>query len=410
MARIKKIMQKDDEVGKIAQATPILISKCLEMFLSDLLSKTCDVTKSKNARVISITHLKQCILAEPNFDFLKDVVENVPDIEPERAEKRGRPRKGLTSSSSLKSSKSGTLDSEDEEELEEDEEEEDDDDIDDSDDELRKKKRKSLKESTSTTVAISTPQKPEKKRGRKPIDRSANGLTSSTTTMATPVIPVTNTSRSLMTSSGATVGATTNNSAPFSIQAAFLNTSQQQIPPISSAVPQTASFSPFASGSSPFSSNLFSGTPFNTGQVPLSSVLASPPTQQPTSLPNFSFSIQTKRIQESYEEEEEEEASGNIQNNSIPIKKDRATIASSHTSVTVTKESLDNLTTFPISLNSSANYIQTSTTITLPPTLATNLNLPPTRKSNMADLLRSSRDVEDYDFSSEFVVQPRDTV
>jgi len=39
MARIKKIMQSDEEVGKIALATPILISKALELFMRDLIQK-----------------------------------------------------------------------------------------------------------------------------------------------------------------------------------------------------------------------------------------------------------------------------------------------------------------------------------------------------------------------------------
>eukprot|EP01111_Echinosteliopsis_oligospora_P001942 TRINITY_DN1282_c3_g1_i1.p1 TRINITY_DN1282_c3_g1~~TRINITY_DN1282_c3_g1_i1.p1 ORF type:complete len:110 (-),score=15.21 TRINITY_DN1282_c3_g1_i1:631-960(-) len=92
MARIKKIMQKDEEVGKIALATPILISKCLELFLSNLLDKTSVITKSRNAKVMSVSHLKQCITSESTFDFLKDIVENVPDHDPEKNEKRGRPK------------------------------------------------------------------------------------------------------------------------------------------------------------------------------------------------------------------------------------------------------------------------------------------------------------------------------
>jgi len=139
MARIKKIMQKDEDVGKIALATPILISKCLELFLQDLLDRTSEVARERNGRIISSAHLKQCIDREANFDFLKDIVEKVQNIESaepvKKQEKRGRPRKNslnasTTSTGSAKPSKArkakpAPKDEEDEEE--EDEEEEDDD-------------------------------------------------------------------------------------------------------------------------------------------------------------------------------------------------------------------------------------------------------------------------------------------
>ncbi|EGC35602.1 hypothetical protein DICPUDRAFT_33173 [Dictyostelium purpureum] len=89
MARIKKIMQKDEEVGKIAAATPILISQCLELFMSDLVNKTCKITQSKNGKVMSVNHLKFCIKQESTFDFLSEIVEKIPD---DKNEKRGRPK------------------------------------------------------------------------------------------------------------------------------------------------------------------------------------------------------------------------------------------------------------------------------------------------------------------------------
>uniref|UniRef100_A0A8C7X491 Transcription factor CBF/NF-Y/archaeal histone domain-containing protein n=1 Tax=Oryzias sinensis TaxID=183150 RepID=A0A8C7X491_9TELE len=46
-SRIKKIMQKDAEVGRIATAVPVIISRALEMFLESLLTKTCLITQSK---------------------------------------------------------------------------------------------------------------------------------------------------------------------------------------------------------------------------------------------------------------------------------------------------------------------------------------------------------------------------
>lgn len=78
--RIKKIMQADEEVGKIAQAVPVIISRTLELFVESLLTKSSSITNSRNAKTLSPSHLKQCIISESRFDFLKDLVKTVPDI------------------------------------------------------------------------------------------------------------------------------------------------------------------------------------------------------------------------------------------------------------------------------------------------------------------------------------------
>ncbi|KAI8433783.1 hypothetical protein MSG28_015758 [Choristoneura fumiferana] len=75
--RIKKIMQTDEEVGKVAQAVPIIISRTLELFVESLLSKAMRVTAARNAKTLSPSHVKQCILAEARFDFLRDLFPNI---------------------------------------------------------------------------------------------------------------------------------------------------------------------------------------------------------------------------------------------------------------------------------------------------------------------------------------------
>ncbi|XP_058129918.1 uncharacterized protein DDB_G0271670 [Anopheles ziemanni] len=78
--RIKKIMQTDEEVGKVAQAVPVIISRTLELFVESLLTKTLKVTNARNAKTLSPSHMKQCIISESRFDFLRDLVKNIPDI------------------------------------------------------------------------------------------------------------------------------------------------------------------------------------------------------------------------------------------------------------------------------------------------------------------------------------------
>ncbi|XP_054470635.1 dr1-associated corepressor [Anoplopoma fimbria] len=68
-------MQKNEEVGRIAMAVPVIISRALEMFLKSLLTKICLITQSKRSAVVSVAHMKQCIESEKLFHFLKDLVE-----------------------------------------------------------------------------------------------------------------------------------------------------------------------------------------------------------------------------------------------------------------------------------------------------------------------------------------------
>ncbi|KAL0418429.1 UNVERIFIED_CONTAM: Dr1-associated corepressor [Sesamum radiatum] len=67
-ARIKKIMQADEDVGKIAMAVPLLVSKALELFLQDLCDRTYEITLNKGAKTVNSLHLKQCVQSFNVFD------------------------------------------------------------------------------------------------------------------------------------------------------------------------------------------------------------------------------------------------------------------------------------------------------------------------------------------------------
>ncbi|KHN11197.1 Dr1-associated corepressor [Glycine soja] len=56
-ARIKKIMQADEDVGKIALAVPVLVSKALELFLQDLCDRTYEITLQRGAKTMNSLHL-----------------------------------------------------------------------------------------------------------------------------------------------------------------------------------------------------------------------------------------------------------------------------------------------------------------------------------------------------------------
>ncbi|KAF8131273.1 histone-fold-containing protein [Mycena galopus ATCC 62051] len=98
VARIKRIMQKDEEVGKVAQATPIVISKALELFLGLIIEEASKVTVERGSRKVEAYHLKHAVDTTEMLDFLKEIVEAVPDpsnggtidLEGENAEKKKR--------------------------------------------------------------------------------------------------------------------------------------------------------------------------------------------------------------------------------------------------------------------------------------------------------------------------------
>ncbi|EGG11186.1 uncharacterized protein MELLADRAFT_31422, partial [Melampsora larici-populina 98AG31] len=78
-ARIKKIMQADEDVGKVAQATPLLVSKAVEMFMESLVRASVYQAQNRGSRKVQAYHLKQAVMVTEAFDFLKDIVEKIPD-------------------------------------------------------------------------------------------------------------------------------------------------------------------------------------------------------------------------------------------------------------------------------------------------------------------------------------------
>lgn len=79
VARIKRIMQKDEEVGKVAQATPVVISKALELFLAMIVEESSKVAVERGAKKVEAYHLKHAVETVDMLDFLKEIVEGVPD-------------------------------------------------------------------------------------------------------------------------------------------------------------------------------------------------------------------------------------------------------------------------------------------------------------------------------------------
>lgn len=56
-ARIKKIMQSDEDVGKVAAPVPVIISRALELFVETLLKNINGIVAERGAKTLTPSHL-----------------------------------------------------------------------------------------------------------------------------------------------------------------------------------------------------------------------------------------------------------------------------------------------------------------------------------------------------------------
>jgi len=78
-ARIKRIMQADEDVGKVAQVTPIVVAKALELFMIRLITASSTVAKSRGSKRVLTSHMKAAVTQDDQFDNLREIVGKVPD-------------------------------------------------------------------------------------------------------------------------------------------------------------------------------------------------------------------------------------------------------------------------------------------------------------------------------------------
>ncbi|TKA29873.1 hypothetical protein B0A50_03237 [Salinomyces thailandicus] len=101
VARIKRIMQADEDVGKVAQVTPHVVSRALELFMIKVISASAVQARGGRAAIkaegasgaggkgpkrILAQHMKHAIQADETLDFLQDIAAKVPDA-PSKAKK-----------------------------------------------------------------------------------------------------------------------------------------------------------------------------------------------------------------------------------------------------------------------------------------------------------------------------------
>lgn len=81
VARIKKMMQADDDVGKIATATPVLVAKALECMMEHVLQDAASVARARHTRTVTPQHLRHAVLHNDAFDFLRPTLAHVPGLD-----------------------------------------------------------------------------------------------------------------------------------------------------------------------------------------------------------------------------------------------------------------------------------------------------------------------------------------
>lgn len=73
-ARIKKLMQSDEDIGKVAQATPVVVGRALEFFLASIVDSSVKEARAAGVKRITGAHVKLAIQKNENFDFLVETV------------------------------------------------------------------------------------------------------------------------------------------------------------------------------------------------------------------------------------------------------------------------------------------------------------------------------------------------
>lgn len=72
-ARIKKLLQSDEDIGKVAQATPLVVGRAVELFMCALVEKTLEQGTGQGSKKVPVSVLKSVIDNNEEFDFLLDV-------------------------------------------------------------------------------------------------------------------------------------------------------------------------------------------------------------------------------------------------------------------------------------------------------------------------------------------------
>lgn len=75
--RIKKVMQSDEEIGRMVASVPVAIGRAMEHFAEKFLQAAAHATHLSNSRTLTPAHMKQAMMANRHFHFLADIFKEV---------------------------------------------------------------------------------------------------------------------------------------------------------------------------------------------------------------------------------------------------------------------------------------------------------------------------------------------
>ncbi|VDO39457.1 unnamed protein product [Haemonchus placei] len=75
--RIKKVMQSDEEIGRMVASVPVAIGRAMEHFAEKFLQAAAQATQMSNSRTLTPAHMKQAMMANRHFHFLADIFKEV---------------------------------------------------------------------------------------------------------------------------------------------------------------------------------------------------------------------------------------------------------------------------------------------------------------------------------------------
>ncbi|GMT11018.1 hypothetical protein PFISCL1PPCAC_2315, partial [Pristionchus fissidentatus] len=75
--RIKKVMQADEEIGRMVASVPVAIGRAMEHFAEKFLLSASSAVTGSGARTLAPHHLKMAMLSNPHFAFLEPILREV---------------------------------------------------------------------------------------------------------------------------------------------------------------------------------------------------------------------------------------------------------------------------------------------------------------------------------------------
>ncbi|OZC07591.1 hypothetical protein X798_05386 [Onchocerca flexuosa] len=76
--RVKRVMQSDDEIGRMVASVPVAIGRAMEHFAEKLLETAAQCVLYSTSRTLSPSHIKQAVMQTPHFKFLESLVREIP--------------------------------------------------------------------------------------------------------------------------------------------------------------------------------------------------------------------------------------------------------------------------------------------------------------------------------------------